>query len=270
MHCATAVEAQPLLVIPDAIVRLDTPSNTLPLVATAIPTVTTPIVTVIHTKFDREHTDNQRFPAETQRKENVMWTERERRKAEAGEVVQDLDDLRNKVCELKLVVEITPTDMHSWTNATLMAAAWTPIATCAFQWMFSEGESIFLAYRLEIELRGHIFSGALELRNSDDSLMAFICPSLPDSVRRNLLSSFQACFDGNQVLRVRRLNDDFKDDESDREMEEEHHGDFTLEMVADRVLASPFHCLHFSIWNRYATTVSGVLSLIAARRKLKH
>ena len=144
------------------------------------------------------------------------------------------------------------------------------MATCAFQWMFSEGESIFLAYRLEIELRGHIFSGALELRNSDDSLMAFICPSLPDSIRPNLLSSFQACFDGNQVLRVRRLSDDFKDDESDGVMEEEHHGDFTLEMVADRVLASPFHCLHFSIWNRYATTVSGVLSLIAARRKLKH
>ena len=42
-----------------------------------------------------------------------MWTERERRKAEAGEVVQDLDDLRNKVCELKLVVEIVPTDMHA-------------------------------------------------------------------------------------------------------------------------------------------------------------
>ena len=156
--------------------------------------------------------------------------------------------------------------MLSWTNVTLMAAARTLTPTCVFQWMFSEGESIFLACRLEIELRGHVFSGALELRNSNDSLMAFICPSLPDSIRRNLLSSFQACFDGNQVLRVRRLSDDFKDDESDDGgMEEEHHGDFTLEMVADKVLASPFHCLHFSVWNRYASTVSGGLSLIAAR-----
>jgi hypothetical protein len=33
-----------------------------------------------------------------------MWTERERRKAEAGEIVQDLDDLRSKVCGLKLVL----------------------------------------------------------------------------------------------------------------------------------------------------------------------
>jgi hypothetical protein len=159
--------------------------------------------------------------------------------------------------------------MLSWTNATLMAAARTLTPTCVFQWTFSEGESI-PGIRLEIGLRGHVFSGALELRNSDDSLMAFICPSLPDSIRRNLLSSFQACFDGNQVLRVRRLSGDFKDDESDDGgMEEEHHGDFTLEMVADKVLASPFHCLHFSVWNRYASTVSGGLSDLIAARNLK-
>ena len=105
-HCTTAVEARPLVVIGDAILRRDAPSNALPptLTAAAIPTVTIPIVTVIQTKFDCEHTDNQYFPAETQRKENVMWTERERRKAEAGEVVQDLDDLRSKVRGLKLVL----------------------------------------------------------------------------------------------------------------------------------------------------------------------
>ncbi|KAJ8582128.1 hypothetical protein M405DRAFT_704630, partial [Rhizopogon salebrosus TDB-379] len=72
--------------------------------------------------------------------------------------------------------------------------------------------------------------------------MAFVCPSLPDTICRNLLSSFLACFDGNQVLHVRRLSDDF-----------EVHDDFTLEKVADKVIARPFHCLHFSIWNRYAT-----------------
>jgi len=52
-------------------------------------------------------------------------------------------------------------------------------------------------------------------------------------------------------------------------MEEEHHSDFTLEMVADKVLASPFHCLHFSVWNRYVSTVSGGLSDLIAARNLK-
>jgi hypothetical protein len=114
---------------------------------------------------------------------------------------------------------------------------------------------------MKIELTAHGFSGALDLRNSDNSLMVFICPSLPDAIRRNLLSSFLACFDGNQVLRVRRLNDDFEaeDAEFDGETEMEDYDDFTLEKVAEKVIASPFHCLHFSIWNRYATKVSSHL-----------
>jgi len=73
----------------------------------------------------------------------------------------------------------------------LMAAARTLTPTCVFQWTFSEDESI-PGIRLEIGLKGHVFSGALELRNSDNSLMAFICPSLPDSIQHNLLSSFPA------------------------------------------------------------------------------
>jgi hypothetical protein len=48
--------------------------------------------------FDREHVDNRCFPGETKQKENIIWTEGERTKAEAGEVIQDLDELRSKVC----------------------------------------------------------------------------------------------------------------------------------------------------------------------------
>ncbi|KAG1781464.1 hypothetical protein EV702DRAFT_962506 [Suillus placidus] len=62
----------------------------------------------------------------------------------------------------------------------------------------------------------------LDQRNADDSLMAFVCPALPESICSNLLSSFLACFDGN-------------------------------EKVVEKILESPFQCLHFSIWNRYAT-----------------
>jgi hypothetical protein len=47
--------------------------------------------------------------------------------------------------------------------------------------------------KIEGWLTAHLPSGALELRNSDNSLMAFVCPSLPDTIRRNLLSSFLAC-----------------------------------------------------------------------------
>jgi hypothetical protein len=58
----------------------------------------TPIdVTVIQTLYDRKHATNVRFPAKTNRRENVIWTEGERVKAEAGEVVQDIIDLRSKV-----------------------------------------------------------------------------------------------------------------------------------------------------------------------------
>ena len=70
-----------------------TTSHTLPTVAV----IQIPAVTVLQTGFDREHADNQCFPGETKRKENIIWTERERAKAEAGEVIQDLSELRSKV-----------------------------------------------------------------------------------------------------------------------------------------------------------------------------
>jgi hypothetical protein len=104
--------------------------------------------------------------------------------------------------------------------------------------------------KIEGWLTAHLPSGALELRNSDNSLMVFVCPSLPDMICRNLLSSLLACFDGKQVLPVRRLSDDFEDNEDNEDDEE------TLDKVVDKVIARPFHCLHFSIWNRYATKVS--------------
>ena|ERR1700709_1195201 len=103
--------------------------------------------------------------------------------------------------------------------------------------------------KIEGWLTAHLPSGALELRNSDNSLMVFVCPSLPDTICRNLLSSFLACFDGNQVLHVRQLSDDF-------EVDDDEEDEYALEKVADKVIARPFHCLHFSIWNRYATKVS--------------
>ncbi|KAG0692427.1 hypothetical protein DFH29DRAFT_768435, partial [Suillus ampliporus] len=68
----------------------------------------------------------------------------------------------------------------------------------------------------------------LDLRNSDGSLMAFVCPLLPEAIRHGLTSSLLACFDGKQVLQMRSNQDYFDDPDIDG-------------------------CLHFSIWNRYST-----------------
>ncbi|KAG2751871.1 hypothetical protein P692DRAFT_20678788, partial [Suillus brevipes Sb2] len=138
-------------------------------------------VHVIQTSFDRQHSGNLCSPAQTNRVQNITWTERERRKAEAGYVVQDLDDLCNKVPDSSYI--------H------------IPI---------------------------NIFQRQLDLRNSDDSLMVFICSSLPDRIRKNLTSALLACFDGREVL---------------------------LDTVVENVLKRPFQCLHFSLWNRYVTNV---------------
>ncbi|KIK35672.1 hypothetical protein CY34DRAFT_52722, partial [Suillus luteus UH-Slu-Lm8-n1] len=109
---------------------------------------------IIKTSYDRKRRSNVRFPAKTNRRENIVWTEGERVKAEAGEVVQDIDDLHSKV---KLSLQ----------NETYINSP---------------------------------FSGGLDLRNSDGSLMAFVCSSLPEVIRRNLTSNLLACFDGREVL----------------------------------------------------------------------
>ncbi|KAG0699446.1 hypothetical protein DFH29DRAFT_1001957 [Suillus ampliporus] len=141
----------------------------------------------------------------------------ERVRAEAGVVIQDLDDLRDKLDQ-------------RYANGS------------------SEDTDTYLRIPMDA------FQGALDLRNADDSLMAFICPTLPESIRSNLLSSFLACFDGNEVLHVQKLKDDFHaDDCQDQDTQIKHHEGVTLEKVAEKVLESSFHCLHFSIWNRYAT-----------------
>ncbi|KAG1807916.1 hypothetical protein EV424DRAFT_1543641 [Suillus variegatus] len=57
-------------------------------------------VTVIQTSYDRKHRSNVHFPAKTNRRENIIWTEGEQAKAEVGEVVKDIDDLRSKLDNL--------------------------------------------------------------------------------------------------------------------------------------------------------------------------
>ncbi|KAG1738831.1 uncharacterized protein EDB91DRAFT_1248992 [Suillus paluster] len=167
-------------------------------------------VTVIRTLFDHMHGNNVRFPAENDRKENAIWTESECVKAAAGEVVRDLDDLSNKLDEL-----------------------------------YVEG---YRNHNRYLRIPMHILNGGmLDLRNSNGSLMAFICPSLPETIRLCLTSSLLACFESNLVLQVRK----FYDSEGVPQVEEDTSS--TLEKLAEKTLLYPFQCLHFSLWNRYST-----------------
>ncbi|KAG2056216.1 hypothetical protein BDR06DRAFT_850106, partial [Suillus hirtellus] len=150
-------------------------------------------VTVFQTSFDRSHCNNVQSPAKNDRKENAIWMESERMKAAAGEAVSDLDDLCNKLGEL-----------------------------------YPEGYRSHGGY---VRISMHILKGhMLDLRNSDGSLMAFICPSLPETIRLGLTSSLLGCFESK--------NQD---------------AGSTFEKLAEKTLLHPFQCLHFSLWNCYST-----------------
>jgi hypothetical protein len=73
---------------------------------------------------------------------------------------------------------------------------------------------------------------SLDLRNADGSLMAFICPSMPDDMRKTLFAKLKGCFNGVAIL---------EDRTSDLEDEDE--------------LEHPFFNAHFSWWNRYGVSV---------------
>ena len=55
------------------------------------------LVVVVDTDFDSSSPDNKRFPVPHDHKLNIAWTKRERKLAEAGEFVEDMDDLQDKV-----------------------------------------------------------------------------------------------------------------------------------------------------------------------------
>lgn len=50
-------------------------------------------VVVVHTGFYSSSPDNKRFPAPHDHQLNIAWTKRERKLAEAGEFVEDMNNL---------------------------------------------------------------------------------------------------------------------------------------------------------------------------------
>ncbi|KAG1861710.1 hypothetical protein F4604DRAFT_1522192, partial [Suillus subluteus] len=79
-----------------------------------------------------------------------------------------------------------------------------------------------------------IIPGALDIRNSDGSLMALICTSVPSSMRSTLFSSLKSAFDGLDIFKnhtVTSISEESQDPQAEAN--------------------EPFSCTHFSHWNRY-------------------
>ena len=72
---------------------------------------------------------------------------------------------------------------------------------------------------------------ALELRNADESLMAFVCNAMPDTMRETLYDRLKASFDDINIFENRLPSSNIERD--------------------DR-----FQTVHFSWWNRYRSSVS--------------
>ncbi|KAG1800756.1 uncharacterized protein HD556DRAFT_1197282, partial [Suillus plorans] len=75
-----------------------------------------------------------------------------------------------------------------------------------------------------------LFRDSLNLWNADGTLMAFICPSMPDTMRKTLFSKLQGCFNGVNI---------FKNKMGDPEEDKSE---------------CPFSTVLFSWWNRYGLT----------------
>lgn len=101
---------------------------------------------------------------------------------------------------------------------------WIP--TYAYQTHWLEGEA---AHAPKLALMAHyFFSNQLELRNEDGSLMAYICSTLPYHLRCSLMRDLVLCFGDINIL-------------TDKDTSQSEEGDF--------------QAMHFSWYNRHATTV---------------
>ena len=92
---------------------------------------------------------------------------------------------------------------------------------------------------IETFTEGLATSKPLELLNSDGSLMAFICPSMPKEMRRTLYPKLKGCFNGVDVFKkwTTDSNGDVDEDE----------------------LEHPFSNIHLSWWNRYGVRVGVIV-----------
>ncbi|EGN97242.1 hypothetical protein SERLA73DRAFT_74955 [Serpula lacrymans var. lacrymans S7.3] len=118
--------------------------------------------TTIPTSYNHSLAANKVFQAEHDHNANVLWTEKERERAVRGHVATDTNDLR--------------TQLQSLYQGGVKATCGTYLRIPA---------SVILGQSLNI-------------RNSDGSLMVFVCTSLPDCIRSSLQPKLLAAFENNE------------------------------------------------------------------------
>ncbi|KAG2740020.1 hypothetical protein P692DRAFT_20658287, partial [Suillus brevipes Sb2] len=144
---------------------------------------------VINTSYDGSQLENRKIPMPQESAADTVWTERERELVANAEEVNNVDSLRSKL-ESFYVGGVKPADSY-----------------------------IFIPNSL-------VRRNQLELRNSDQSLMAYICGSLPNHLRSSLMTDLILSFGDLNIL---------------------------IDKDTNQGTQGNFQAVHFSWYNRQAT-----------------
>ncbi|OAX31363.1 hypothetical protein K503DRAFT_671843, partial [Rhizopogon vinicolor AM-OR11-026] len=161
---------------------------------------------IIKTPYDPLAPENMHFKAPRDRAENDIWSAAERSRAKAGERVRSIDGLRKKVC---------PTCMAIRLSLLLLQLA------DLYHKGVKKSPDSYLVIPMDIIPNHH-----LELRNKDDSLMAFVSTGLPSHIRSALEVNLLAALGKQDLL-----------EEADTQL----HG------------CQSFQAMHLSWYNRHCT-----------------
>jgi hypothetical protein len=100
----------------------------------------------------------------------------------------------------------------------------------------------------------------LDIRNADGTLMAFICTTLPDGIRDTLEANLHAAFGKSNLLINRKTSEEGEMAVMEAvgqlsENDKEAIFDEQLGGASGERDTLPFHCAHFTWYNRYTTQV---------------
>ncbi|KAH9834244.1 uncharacterized protein C8Q71DRAFT_859901 [Rhodofomes roseus] len=158
--------------------------------AMTIPTESAGVqVQTIATSYDPGHTNNSRFPACRDRNDNNEWTERARAEACGASKPADLQELE------------------------------TTLST-----MYVSGKRRTQDSYTRVALDG--VKDVLAIQGADEALLASICTSMPEAMKRSLTQRFISCFDSDPLQ---------------------------ARTTASDPLTQPYETLHFSWYNRHCT-----------------
>ncbi|KAH9910774.1 uncharacterized protein B0H18DRAFT_839145, partial [Fomitopsis serialis] len=143
----------------------------------------------IATLYDPQHPDNKRYPAPRDRESNIAWTEHERSRASKATVPTSITDLRTKL-----------------------------------EAMYDSGKRMSADSYVQVPV--NLIRDTLTIRGQGNSLIAGICTSIPEPMRRDMMDRLTACFQNNPFETVEAGSMD---------------------------VSRTFEVIHFSWYNRHCT-----------------